>query len=58
MFFVVVLLMAIFLCLISGLLIRYPEVVFPAGALVVIALGIGVLIYRTKVGRNAPESLW
>jgi carbon starvation protein len=50
MFFVVVLLMAIFLRLIAGLLIRYPEVVFPAGALVVIALGIGLLIYRTKIG--------
>jgi carbon starvation protein len=50
MFFVVVLLMAIFLRLIAGLLIRYPEVVFPAVALVVIALGIGLLIYRTKIG--------
>ena len=50
MFFVVVLLMAIFLRLIAGLLIRYPEVVFPAGALVVIALGIGLLMYRTRIG--------
>jgi carbon starvation protein len=50
MFFVVVLLMAIFLRLIAGLLIRYPEVVFPAAALVVIALGIGLLIYKTKIG--------
>jgi carbon starvation protein len=50
MFFVVVLLMAIFLRLIAGLLIDYPEVVFPAGALVVIALAIGLLIYRTRVG--------
>jgi carbon starvation protein len=50
MFFVVVLLMAIFLRLIAGLLIRYPEVVFPAVALVVIALGIGLLMYRTKIG--------
>ncbi len=50
MFFVVVLLMAIFLRLIAGLLIRYPEVVFPAGALMVIALGIGLLMYRTRIG--------
>jgi carbon starvation protein len=50
MFFVVVLLMAIFLRLISGLLIRYPEVVIPAAALVIVAVAIGVLIYRTKVG--------
>ncbi|MHC4110441.1 MAG: carbon starvation CstA family protein [Planctomycetota bacterium] len=50
MFFVVVLLMAIFLRLISGLLIRYPEVVIPAAALMIVAMAIGVLIYRTKVG--------
>lgn len=50
MFFVVVLLMAIFLRLIAGLLIRYPEVVFPAAALVVIALAIGLLIYRSGIG--------
>jgi carbon starvation protein len=56
MFFVVILLMAIFLRLISGLLIRYPEVVFPAVALVVIALGIGLLIYRTKIGLG-PASI-
>ncbi len=50
MFFVVVLLMAIFLRLIAARLIAQPEVVFPAVALVVIAMGIGVLIYRTRVG--------
>ncbi|MHC4631021.1 MAG: carbon starvation CstA family protein, partial [Planctomycetota bacterium] len=50
MFFVVILLTAIFLRLISGLLIRYPEVVIPAAALVIVAVAIGVLIYRTKVG--------
>ncbi|MHC4596281.1 MAG: carbon starvation CstA family protein [Planctomycetota bacterium] len=50
MFFVVILLTAIFLRLIAGLLIRYPEVVIPAGALIVVALGIGLLIYRTKIG--------
>jgi carbon starvation protein len=50
MFFVVVLLTAIFLRLISGLLIKYPEVVIPAAALVVIAVAIGLLIYRTKIG--------
>ncbi|RKY09442.1 MAG: carbon starvation protein A [Planctomycetota bacterium] len=50
MFFVVVLLMAIFLRLIAGLLMRYPEVVIPAAALIVIAIGIGLLIYRTKIG--------
>jgi carbon starvation protein len=56
MFFVVVLLMAIFLRLVAGLLMRHPEVVFPAVALVVIALGIGVLIYRTRVGLR-PASI-
>lgn len=50
MFFVVILLTAIFLRLISGLLTRYPEVVIPAAALVIVAVAIGVLIYRTKVG--------
>ncbi len=50
MFFVVVLLMAIFLRLIAGLLLRYPEVVIPATSLLVIAMGIGLLIYRTKIG--------
>lgn len=50
MFFVVVLLMAIFLRLIMGQFIKYPAVVFPALALVAIAIGIGVLIYRTKIG--------
>lgn len=56
MFFVVVLLMAIFLRLIAGLLIRYPEVVFPSAALIVIALGIGLLMYRTKIGLG-PASI-
>jgi carbon starvation protein len=55
MFFVVVLLTAIFLRLISGLLIRYPEVVFPAVALIVIAVAIGLLIYRTKIGLGAAS---
>ena len=55
MFFVVVLLMAIFLRLIAGLLMRYPEVVIPAAALIVIAMGIGLLIYRTKIGLGAAS---
>lgn len=55
-FFVVVLLMAIFLRLIAGLLIEYPQVVFPAVALVVIALGIGLLMYRTRIGLG-PASI-
>jgi carbon starvation protein len=56
MFFVVVLLMAIFLRLIMGLMIDYPVVVFPALALVAIAMGIGLLIYRTKIGLG-PASI-
>jgi carbon starvation protein len=55
MFFVVVLLTAIFLRLIAGLLGKYPEVVFPAAALIVIAIGIGLLMYRTKVGLGAAS---
>ena len=50
MFFVLVLVLAVFLLVISGLLIEYPEVVFPVSSLMVIALVIGVLIYRTRVG--------
>ncbi len=56
MFFVVVLLTAIFLRLISGLLMRYPEVVIPATALIVIAMAIGLLMYRTKIGLG-PASI-
>lgn len=56
MFFVVILLTAIFLRLIAGLLIRYPQVVFPAIALIVIAIGIGLLMYRTKIGLG-PASI-
>ena len=56
MFFVVVLLMAIFLRLIAALLIANPEVVFPAVALVVIALCIGLLMYRTRIGLG-PASI-
>lgn len=56
MFFVVVLLMGIFLLLISGLMIDYPVVVIPAAALVVIAMGTGLLIYRTKIGLG-PASI-
>ncbi len=56
MFFVVVLLLAVFLIIIAGLLNDYPEVVFPAFSLMVIAMGIGLLIYRTNVGLG-PASI-
>ncbi len=56
MFFVVVLLTAIFLRLISGLLMKYPEVVIPAVALIAIAVAIGLLMYRTKIGLG-PASI-
>lgn len=56
MFFVVVLLMAIFLRLIMGLLIDYPAVVVPSVSLMLIAVGIGLLIYRTKIGLG-PASI-
>jgi carbon starvation protein len=49
-FFILVLVLAVFLLVIAGLLIEYPESVFPVFALMVIAVGIGVLIYRTRVG--------
>lgn len=57
MFFVVILLMAIFLRLIAGLLTDYPQVVFPAVALVVIAIGIGLLMYRTKIGLGLASAV-
>ena len=49
-FFILVLVMAVFLLVVSGLLIQYPEAVFPVFALMVIAICIGTLIYRTGVG--------
>jgi len=49
-FFILVLVMAVFLLVIAGLLIEYPEAVFPVFALMAIAMCIGILIYRTKIG--------
>jgi len=49
-FFILVLVMAVFLLVVSGLLIEYPEAVFPVFALMAIALCIGMLIYRTSIG--------
>jgi len=54
-FFVIVLVMAVFLLVISGLLIKYPESVFPVFFLMFIAVCIGLLIYRTNIGL-APAS--
>lgn len=56
MFFVLILVLAVFLLIIAGLLIEYPEVVFPVFSLMVIAIGIGVLIYRTNIGLG-PASM-
>ena len=49
-FFILVLVMAVFLLVIAGLLIEYPEAVFPVFALMAIAICIGILIYRTEIG--------
>jgi len=56
MFFVLTLVLAVFLLIIAGLLIEYPEVVFPVFSLMVIAVGIGLLIYRTDIGLR-PASI-
>lgn len=48
-FFILVLVMAVFLVVIAGLLIEYPEAVFPVFALMAIAMCIGILIYRTGI---------
>ena len=49
-FFILVLVMAVFLLVIAGLLNEYPEAVFPVFALMGIAMCIGILIYRTGIG--------
>ncbi len=49
-FFILVLVMAVFLLVIAGLLNEYPEAVFPVFALMGIAMCIGILIYRTGTG--------
>ena len=49
-FFILVLVMAVFFLVIAGLLIEYPEAVFPVFALMVIAMCTGMLIYRTGIG--------
>lgn len=49
-FFILVLVMAVFLLVIAGLLIEYSEAVFPVFALMAIAICIGILIYRTGIG--------
>ncbi len=57
MFFVLVLVLAVFLLVIAGLLIEYPEVVFPVFSLMVIAIAIGVLIYRTNIGLGPASTV-
>ena len=49
-FFVLLLVLAVFLLVISGLLIKYPESIFPVFCLMLIAMCIGVLMYRTGIG--------
>ncbi len=56
MFFVLLLVLAVFLLVISGLLIEYPEVVFPVFSLMAIAVCTGLLIYRTSIGLG-PASI-
>jgi len=48
-FFLLLLVVAVFALVISGLFKTYPEAVFPAGALIVIAMGTGLLVYRLHV---------
>ena len=55
-YFVVVLLSAVFYLAIAGILISYPAIVFPVFALMGTAMFIGILIYRTPIGLK-PASL-
>jgi len=55
-YFVVVLLSAVFYLAIAGILINYPAIVFPVFALMGTAMLIGILIYRTPIGLK-PASL-
>ena len=55
-YFVVILLSAVFYLAIAGLLISYPAIVFPVFALMGTAMLIGILIYRTPIGLK-PASL-
>lgn len=55
-YFVVVLLSAVFYLAIAGILISYPAIVFPVFALMGTAMLIGILIYRTPIGLK-PASL-
>ncbi|MCD6287988.1 MAG: carbon starvation protein A [Candidatus Hydrogenedentes bacterium] len=45
-FFLLMLVVAVFARIIGGLFMSYPQSVFPAAALIVIALVIGVLVYK------------
>ncbi len=48
-FFLLLLVVAVFALVIAGLFKSYPEAVFPSAALVVIAISIGLLVYRVGV---------
>ncbi len=50
MFFVIVLVLAVFLLAIASLLVRYPEVVFPAASLIAVAMLMGLALYRWGLG--------
>ncbi len=56
-FFVLILVLAVFLLVIAGLLIQYPQSVFPVFSLMVIAIGIGLLIYRTNIGLGPASAV-
>ncbi len=56
-FFVLILVLAVFLLIIAGLLVQYPEAVFPVFSLMIIALCIGILIYRTNIGLGPASAV-
>jgi len=48
-FFLLLLVVAVFALVIGGLFNTYPEAVFPSAALIVIAMCIGLLVYRARL---------
>ena len=56
-FFLLLLVVAVFSLIIGGLFKAYPESVFPAAALIVIAVGMGFLVYRVRVPLFAATAI-
>jgi carbon starvation protein len=54
MFLVLLMVNAAFAVVISGLLIDFPSAVIPVWAAILVAVGIGQILYRTKIGLLMP----